>query len=151
MTAKSPTADSDVPEGFVPLFRTSPFQDTLGPLFYRRTKASFVVGLRIASKHANARGNAHGGLLLTLADIALGYTAEASSDPPLALTTVNITGDFTGPAQVGDWLLAEVDIQKIGRRLVFANAYLVVGEERIARVSAIFARAPASQGRPDAG
>jgi acyl-coenzyme A thioesterase 13 len=57
---------------------------------------------------------------------------------------VNITGDFTGPAQVGDWLLAEVDIQKIGRRLVFANAYLVVGEERIARVSAIFARAPAS-------
>jgi acyl-coenzyme A thioesterase 13 len=92
----------------------------------------------------------HGGLLLTLADIALGYTAEASSGPPRALTTVNITSDFTGRAQVGDWLSAQVDIQKIGR-LVFANAYLVVGEERIVRVSAIFARAPASQGRPDVG
>jgi hypothetical protein len=58
MTVKSPTADSEVPQGFVPLFRTSPFQDTLGPLFYRRTKASFVVGLRIASKHTKSRGNA---------------------------------------------------------------------------------------------
>ena len=151
MTAKPPAADSDIPEGFVPLFRTSPFLDTLGPFFYRRTESSFVIGLRIANKHANARGSAHGGLLLTLADIALGYTAEASSDPPVTLTTVNITGDFAGNAQVGDWLSAQVDVQKIGRRLVFANAYLKVEQERIARVSAIFARAPASQGRPHVG
>jgi uncharacterized protein (TIGR00369 family) len=141
MNTTSPAAD--VPEGFVPLFRTSPFLDTLGPFFYRRTGSSFVIGLRIASKHANGRGNAHGGLLLTLADIALGYTAEAASDPPLTLTTINITADFAGRAQVGDWLEAQVDIQKIGRRLVFANAYLVVGTERIARASAIFARSSA--------
>ena len=151
MTAKPAAADSNIPEGFIPLFRTSPFLDTLGPFFYRRTELSFVIGLRIASKHANARGSAHGGLILTLADIALGYTAEASSDPPLALTTINVTADFAGNAQVGDWLSAQVDIQKIGRRLVFANAYLMVGQERIARVSAIFARAPASQGRPHVG
>ena len=97
MPAPAPDAEpsrppaADVPEGFAPLFRTSPFLDTLGPFFYRRTQSSFVIGLRIAGKHANGRGIAHGGLLLTLADIALGYTAEAASDPPLTLTTVNIT------------------------------------------------------------
>jgi acyl-coenzyme A thioesterase 13 len=138
MTANS--SANDIPEGFVPLFRTSPFLDTLGPFFYRPTKSSF--GLRITSKHVNARGNAHGGLILTLADIALGYTASASTDPPLALTTINIAADLAGHAEVGDWLEADVDIQKIGRRLVFANAYLMVETERIARVSAIFARAP---------
>jgi acyl-coenzyme A thioesterase 13 len=81
-------------------------------------------------------------LLLTLADVALGYTASFSTEPPLALTTINIAADLAGHAEVGDWLEADVDIQKIGRRLVFANAYLMVGTERIARVSAIFARAP---------
>jgi len=81
---------TETPEGFVPLFRTSPFFGALGPFFYRPTKSGFVIGLRIAAKHANARGSAHGGFLLTLADIALGHTASASSDPPLALTTVNI-------------------------------------------------------------
>jgi len=77
---------------------------------------------------------------VTLADIALGYTAEACSDPPLNLTTINISADFAGYARVGDWLEARVDIQKIGRRLVFANTFLMVASERIARVSAVFAR-----------
>jgi acyl-coenzyme A thioesterase 13 len=140
---------AEIPVGFEPLFRTSPFLDTLGPFFYRRTEHGFVIGLQVADKHANARGSAHGGLLLTLADIALGYTAASSEDPPLSLTTVNISADFAGHARVGDWLEAHVDIQKIGQRLVFANAYLVVGVERIARASAIFARSAAALS-PDA-
>ena len=104
MTTNPPATDT--PEGFVPLFPTSPFLDALAPFFYKPTKSSFVIGLRIAADHANARGSAHSGLLLTLADIALGYTASASSDPPLALMTVNIAADFDGHAQVGDWLEA---------------------------------------------
>jgi acyl-coenzyme A thioesterase 13 len=130
----------DVPDGFEPLFRTSPFLDAVGPFFYRKEQGTLVIGLRIAEKHGNARGTAHGGLLLTLADIALGYAAAFSEDPPLSLTTANISADFAGRAKPGDWLEAHVDIQKIGTRLVFANAYLVVGSERIARASAVFAR-----------
>lgn len=131
---------TEVPPGFEPLFRTSPFLETLGPFFYRRTENAFVIGLRVEDKHTNARGTAHGGLLLTLADIALGYTAAFSADPPLSLTTANISADFAGHAQVGDWVEAHVDIQKIGSRLVFANAYLLVGSDRVARASAVFAR-----------
>lgn len=129
-----------IPEGFAALFRSNPFQDAIGPFFYRPSGQGFVIGIRIADKHCNARGTAHGGFLVTLADMALGYTAEASGDPPFKLTTVNISADFAGYARVGDWLEARVDIQKIGRRLVFANAFLMAGSERIARVSGVFAR-----------
>ena len=131
---------TEVPADFEPLFRSSPFLEMLGPFFYRRTQDALVIGLRVQDKHANARGTAHGGLLLTLADIALGYTAACSADPPLSLTTANISADFAGHARAGDWVEAHVDIQKIGRRLVFANAYLLVGSERVARASAVFAR-----------
>jgi len=51
----------------------------------------------------------------------------------------------------GDWLEAHVDLQKIGRRLVFANAYLVVGSERNARVSAVFARNVGALAAPPPG
>lgn len=138
------------PPGFEPLFRTSPFLETLGPFLYRRTLDGFVIGLRVAEKHANARGTAHGGLLLTLADIALGYTAAFSEEPPLSLTTANLSADFAGHAKIGDWVEAHVDLQKIGRRLVFANAYLVVGAERIARASAVFARNAGTLAKPSA-
>ena len=61
----------DVLAGFEPLvkLRTSPFLDHVGPFFYRWQEKRLVLGLRIAEKHANARGTAHGGLLLTMAAI----------------------------------------------------------------------------------
>ncbi len=130
------------PPGFEPLFRTSPFLDTIGPVFSRRDpERGLVVGLRIAAKHANARGIAHGGLLVTLADIALGYHMAFSQDPPAGLITASLTADFAGVAKVGDWVEVHVDVQKLGGRLAFANAYLAVDGERIVRASAVFARA----------
>jgi uncharacterized protein (TIGR00369 family) len=138
MTAMS---DPNPPPGFAPLFRTSPFLDTVGPLFFRRDpERGLVIGLRIAAKHANARGIAHGGLLVTLADIALGYHTAFGQDPPEGLITANLTADFAGAAKIGDWVEAHVDVQKLGSRLAFANAFLVVNGERIVRASAVFTR-----------
>jgi len=128
----------DPPEGFAPLYRSSPFLDAIGPLFSQGSGESLVVGLRIESKHANARGFAHGGVLSTLADIALGYTMEAAAKQTVSLVTANLTLDYSGSAKVGDWVEARVDIQKIGSRLAFANAYLSVVSKRIVRASAVF-------------
>ena len=129
------------PAGFEPLFRTSPFLDTVGPLFYRKEAGGgFVIGLRVLPKHTNARGSAHGGLLLTLLDVALGYRAAFSQDPPAALTTASVCADFAGAPKLGDWVEAHVDVQKVGSRLAFANAFLVVDGERLVRGSAVFSR-----------
>jgi acyl-coenzyme A thioesterase 13 len=133
------------PAGFEPLFRTSPFLDTVGPLFYRKQPdGGFVVGLRVLPKHANSRGTAHGGLLLTLLDVALGYRAALSQNPPAALTTASVTADFAGAPKLGDWVEAHVDVQKVGSRLAFANAFLVVNGERMVRASAVFSRGAAA-------
>ncbi|HEX7969329.1 MAG TPA: PaaI family thioesterase [Stellaceae bacterium] len=131
-----------VPEGFAPLFRTSPFLEATGPFYYRRDGERLIVGLRILEKHANARGFAHGGLLMTLADIALGYSLAYREDPPASFLTANLSADFAGSAKLGDWVEAHVDVQKSGSRLAFANAYLTVEGERILRASAVFARNP---------
>jgi acyl-coenzyme A thioesterase PaaI-like protein len=136
--------DPDIPPGFQPLFRSSPFLETIGPLFYRKEPdGGFVIGLRVLPKHANARGGAHGGLMMTLLDIALGYRAALSEDPPANLTTASLTADFAGGAKLGDWVEAHVDVQKVGGRLAFANAFLIVHGERVVHGSAVFARGDA--------
>jgi len=139
-------SEPNPPPGFEPLFRTSPFLETTGPYFYRKEpNGGFVIGLRVLPKHANARGGAHGGLLMTLLDIALGYSSGLSQDPPAKLTTASLAADFVGAPKVGDWVEAHVDVQKVGGRLAFANAFLVVDGERVVRGSAVFARnAPAA-------
>jgi uncharacterized protein (TIGR00369 family) len=128
----------DTPKGFQPLFRTSPALELIGPLYCRGEGANLEIGLRVEAKHCNARGSVHGGVLAMLADVALGYTMAFSSDPPTGLVTAHLSLDFAGTAKIGDWLQTQVDIQKQGNRLSFANCYIRVGEQRIVRASAVF-------------
>jgi len=132
----------DVPKDFRPIteLRTSPFLERVGPLFFAWRGKRLVLGLRIDASHANARGFAHGGLLLTLADVALGYQMALSQDPPIRAITVSMSADFVGSAAVGDWLEAHVEEHQVGTRMAFANAYLRVGDKQVARVSGVFLR-----------
>ncbi|GAA6135531.1 PaaI family thioesterase [Oceaniserpentilla sp. 4NH20-0058] len=120
------------------LARTSPFTDMIGPIYQKKGKTGLVVGLLVEDKHCNARGTVHGGIYGTLADIAMGYSVAFSTNPPTPVVTVSQTIDYVGKAQVGDWLEVHTDIQKVGRRLSFANCYFVVNEQRIARSSGVF-------------
>ena len=113
-----------VPDGFVPLFRTSPFLDLTGPYFHRPLAQGFLIGLRVAPMHTNASGTWHGGAIATLADVALGYVTAASRTPPLRMVTSSLGIDYVGAAQVGDWVQAEVQVTKAGSRLAFAQALI---------------------------
>jgi uncharacterized protein (TIGR00369 family) len=128
----------NIPAGFEPLFRTSPVLELIGPLFSKGKGADLVIGLRVEEKHCNARGTVHGGILATLADVALGYTLSTATTPPANLVTANLTLDYAGTAKIDDWLETHVDIQKQGSRLAFANCYITAGEQRIVRASAVF-------------
>lgn len=127
-----------IPREFRPLSRKSPVLDLIGPLYCRGEGVDLVIGLLVEAKHCNARGTVHGGILATLADVALGYTMAFSSTPPANLVTANLTLDFAGTAKIGDWLEADVDVQKQGSRLSFANCYISMNERRIVRASAVF-------------
>jgi len=147
------TGPAAIPEGFTALRRgSSPFLSALGPLYAKNEGKSVVIGLRIEHKHLNTRGVAHGGMLVTLADSALGIAIAMSRTPPLPMVTVNLSTDFADVAREGDWVEARVDIQKMGKRLAFANCHLWVGEKRILRASGIFAHvAPVGQEGPFEG
>lgn len=128
-----------IPEGFEPLFRSSPFLERTGPYFSSGRGAQLRIGMRVLEHHLNARGYVHGGALMTMADIALGYAMASSADPPVQAVTSHISTDFAGSAKLGDWVESSADIQKVGRTLAFCNVYLHVGEQRIVRASGIFA------------
>jgi acyl-coenzyme A thioesterase 13 len=133
-----PTVSAAIPAGFGPILRSSPFLDSIGPLYSRGSGGEMVIGLRVEKRHTNARGALHGGVVTTLADVALGYALATSTEPPTPMVTVSLSVDFVGAAQVGDWIETRVEVQKLGSRLAFANASFTVGGERIARASGVF-------------
>ena len=110
----------------------------IGPIYSRGEGAGLALGLRAERKHCNTRGTVHGGILATLADIAIGYSLAFSTQPPTAAVTANLSLDFVGAAKEGDWLETQVDFQKLGSRLAFGNCYISAGGNRIVRASAVF-------------
>ncbi len=124
----------------------------VGPVFMRVEAEEVVIGVRVCAHHTNRAGTLHGGMFGTLADVAIGNNIAftrwhqqgeelpaaptAGSRPPMA--TVSMSTDFVGTAKLGDWVEVRVDVQKAGRTLAYANAYLICDGERIGRVSAVF-------------
>lgn len=130
---------TQIPAGFKPLPSASPFNELVGPLHEKRGEGVIALGLRVETKHSNSRGICHGGVLATLADLALGYGMMAKTGGRGGFVTAQLSIDYAGSAQVGDWIHSEVQVQRVGSRLGFANGYLCVGENRILRMSGIFA------------
>ena len=129
-----------IPEGFHRIERLSPFNALVGPLYERRDGETVSIGLAIEARHTNSRGICHGGVLATLADLALGYAMLAKSGDKGSFVTAHLAVDYAGAAKAGDWVESRAQIQRVGSRLAFANCYLVVDEKPIVRASAIFAR-----------
>ena len=134
--------DTNVPEGFGPLTRRSNLLDLLGPFYSKGSGEGLVIATRASEKHTNVRGFVHGGVLASIADIALGYATAFGYDPPRPHVTVSLTINYTNPAKTGDWIEARVDWIRSGKSMAFANCYLTVGETPIAHASAVFLAVP---------
>ncbi len=134
---------SDIPEGFDRVERPTPnpFNELVGPFYVRREGKdgkNVSLGIRIEERHCNSRGICHGGFLATMADLALGYACAAIGGHS-SFVTISLTLDYAGSAKPGDWVQSEVEVQKAGSRIAFANCYLMADGVRAVRASAIFA------------
>lgn len=153
-----------IPQGFKPLETVSPFIQINGPFYRKAEQQREIFGLLIAQQHCNRGNKLHGGMVCTIADIAIGHnialsiwserllTKEneqeqqeqkteappASGPPGSPMATVSMSTDFSGSANLGEWVEVHVDVHRVGGSLAFANAYLICKEQRIARVSAVF-------------
>src|SRR6266852_2775744 len=105
-TSESPMT-TDVPDGFEPHFRKSPFTDPWEPLYSKRTDKAVIMGLRLAKPHTNARGLIHGGLIASLADNAMGYSCAQATGWTTSFVMISLAVDYVGSAQIGQWLAVE--------------------------------------------
>jgi len=139
---------AEVPSDFQ-LFETgSPFNALVGPYYWKRIENEVIFGLLIEKQHCNTSGRLHGAMICAVADIALGHNVwlalaaqgatRVEGANGAVMSTVSLSTDFTGTAREGDWVEIHADVHKTGKSLVFANAYMIADDSRIARVSGVY-------------
>ncbi|WP_169829182.1 PaaI family thioesterase [Tsuneonella mangrovi] len=126
------------PEGFKPARFSPGFLDHGGPYWLKSEGDHTLVGLRIEQHHINYQDAAHGGVLTTFADVALSFQAFNSSKPPLPTVTIALTTHFVGPARLGDWIVADARIDRIGNRTAYASGRIVRGQDLLATMTGVF-------------
>src|SRR5262245_31065943 len=131
---------TEVPPGFKPLHVGGAYFQQLGPVHSRRAdNGSVIIALRVAERHLNIQGITHGGMLVTLADGALGINIALARERKSAQVTVSLTADFLSGGRLGDWLEAHTMITRMGQRMAYASCDLKVGTRHVLRSSGVFA------------
>lgn len=130
--------DTFIPDGFTRHTRSSPLTEPWQPIYSKATDRAVWIGLRLARPHTNSRGLAHGGLITSLADNAMGLSCGHVLGDGARLVTVNLSVDFLGPAQVGQWLQVESAVIKTGGRLCFAQALITADGVPCGRANGTF-------------
>ena len=133
---------TEIPEGFKPHFRKSPFTDPWEPLYSKQTDKTVTMGLRLAKPHTNARGLIHGGLIASLADNAMGYSCAQATSWTTSFVTISLSVDFVGSAEIGQWLAVESDVIRTGSTICFAQCLAKADGTVIARASGTFRVVP---------
>ena len=128
-----------IPEGFVPRPAGGPFLEPIGPIMIRRDHGPLAFGLRIETRHCNRKGMAHGGMLATFADLALGIGGFNLAGVTGFFTTISLNTDYLAPALLGTWLQCEPVLLRKTRTLIFSQGVFLADGRPVLRASGVFA------------
>ena len=127
-----------IPEGFEPLPEGLGFTDNLKPCYRKQDGDSIIFGLRVEPPHGNSMGICHGGVLMTLADIAAASCANLARGIIAGAPTINLSMDFISAARQGQWIEARSEGVTIKRLFGFSRGVIEGRRGVVARFNATF-------------
>lgn len=129
---------AQVPEGFHQLDVPDEFIRMAGPLWVKADGDGLRIGLPLEKRHGNPMGWAHGGLLVTLADMVMGIGSGFATGIFWPHPTISLTSEFVRGARLGHWLEGKARIARRTVNFCFASCDLMCGGEIVLVSSGVF-------------
>lgn len=127
-----------VPQGFERLPEGLAFIDALQPVYRKVDGANASFGLVVQARHGNTMGICHGGVLMTLADMAAATGVNLARGELSGSPTISMNMDFVAAAQRGEWIQADAQEVSLKRRFGFCRGTISCGRGVVARFSGTF-------------
>lgn len=133
-----------VPPGYEMLTWRRGFTGRIGPLYRRASDA--VLGFRVESHHTNGMANAHGGMLMSFADMAWGHVVSVETSS--FWVTVRLNCDFLSGARLGDWIEGGPEVLSREDDLFVVRGRVWTGERTLMTGLGIFKAIEKREPRP---
>src|SRR5262245_40767577 len=111
----------DAPDDLAALVEATPFYRWSGMRVEAVGAGSVVVALDLGEQHANLQGFAHGGVLATLADAAMGLSVRSALEPGRRHVTIELGVHYLLAVRTGT-VTATGRAVRIGREVAYAEA-----------------------------
>jgi len=115
------------------MFIKQPFDEFLG-FEYKRNENIIELSMKIKDLYINSAGVVHGGVISTLADVAMSNLIPTNKEGVQEIVTVDLKVSFLSPAK-GEYLLAKAWAVKTGRKLLFAECQIYNDNEDLIAIS----------------
>jgi uncharacterized protein (TIGR00369 family) len=131
----------DFPEAFEVCDPLDPHECLTGLFYMRKGGPIGEVYLLAERKHCNTGGSVHGGLLMTMADLALCAACRDGLEGERAIT-VSLNAEFLAAGLEGDFIEAKAELTRRGSSLGFARCIISAGDRQILSASVVTKRVP---------
>lgn len=132
----APPPALEVPEGYMALDLRRGFAREIGPLYRREHNGLFYMGFRVEERHTNGMKNAHGGMLMSFADMAWGHVVSVESSS--YWVTVRLVVDFLSSAHMGDWVEGSAEVLSSENDLFLVRGRVWAGDRTLMTGSGVF-------------
>jgi len=111
----------DATDDLAALVAASPFYRWSGMRVSAADPGAVSVSLDLGEQHANLQGFAHGGILATLADAAMGLSVRSAMEPGRRHVTIELGVHYLRPVRTGTVTAAGRAV-RVGRDVAYAEA-----------------------------
>lgn len=139
-------AEFEAPQGYVALDWRRGFVRQIGPLYRRQENGVSTMGFRVEAHHTNGMSNAHGGMLMTFADMAWGHVVSVETSS--YWVTVRLTLDFLSSARLGDWVEGGGEVLSTEGGLYIVRGRIWSGERLLLTGTGVFKPIQRREPRP---
>jgi len=130
-------ADDPILEDLRKRIAASPFHSGFGLSVEDASAGTVRLGWRAGPEHLNLQGLVHGGVLATLADVAMGLSVRTSIEPGRRHVTIELGMHYLRPAGPGD-IEVVGRVIRVGSQIGYAEADVLQGKRLLARGSGTY-------------
>lgn len=120
--------------GLDELFRTDPHATHLGARLVDWSLGSAIVECTVAEHHLNFLGVGHGGVVFSVADIAM---SVASNSPGRTAVAIHLDINYLHRVDPGDRIVATASVASMSRRFCHVSLSVARGERQLATATGI--------------
>ena len=115
-----------------------PYENHAGPFFWKEENGVQKFALQAEARHCNRHEIVHGGLMMTMIDLAMVVAAKETWEEQLV--TVSLNSEFIDAGRAGELVEAEGELVRRTGSMAFVRGRIYVGERTLLASSAVLKR-----------